>query len=400
MKAIILLLLFVSCQRAEISQHQEGLRESKHFSYGDDAPIETLHAAINNTKDRVPDQLKFMGHQITKKQYSKVLTYLENCGGTSDLFSQIIQNKFQRYVVYGKKKWGEILLTSYYEPIIKGSYKQSPEFSTPLYRPPENIVEIVLKNFEKEDYGISHGSRRLIAAQIDHSGHLPKIIPLPSREEIDYDGALKGKNLEIIYTDIIDAFFLQIQGSGIIQFKDGKKVRLGYAAQNGRKYEAIGKFLLNKIPKDEMSMQRIEEELRQMNKEELRDILTRNPSYVFFREIEGAAQTTLLTDVTPKRTLAVDRKFFPLGIIGHLKYPKMTKEGDSLSISTDETTEHFVINQDTGGAIKGPGRADLYWGQGDEAEFFAGHMRHKAELSYFSPKKSFIKELETKVTCF
>ena len=116
--------------------------------------------------------------------------------------------------------------------------------------------------------------------------------------------------MEIIYTDIIDAFFLQIQGSGIVQFENGKKVRLGYAAQNGRKYEAIGKYLLDRIPKEEMSMQRIEEVLRKMSKKELRNILIKNPSYVFFRQIEGAAQTTLLTDVTPKRTLAVDRKFF------------------------------------------------------------------------------------------
>ena len=140
-------------------------------------------------------------------------------------------------------------------------------------------------------------------------------------------------------------------------------------------------------------MQRIEEVLRKMSKKELRNILIKNPSYVFFRQIEGAAQTTLLTDVTPKRTLAVDRKFFPLGIIGHLKYPKMTKVKDTLTSSESETVEHFVINQDTGGAIKGPGRADLYWGQGDEAEFFAGHMRHQAELSYFWRRKVLLKSL-------
>ena len=141
-----------------------------------------------------------------------------------------------------------------------------------------------------------------------------------------------------------------------------------------------------------MSLQSIEKVLRTKYEKSLSEILPLNPSYIFFKKIEGRARTTLGSEVTDRRTLAVDTKFFNLGLLGHIEYPKLEITNDG-AIETEEKYQHFVINQDTGGAIKTTGIADLFWGSGSEGKKIAGHMRHTAKLTYFLPKQKMLNQL-------
>ena len=119
MKAIILLFFIISCQRAEINRHQEGLRQAEHESYKDDESIETLHTAIDNTKNKVPDELRFLDQKISKSDYQNTLSYLKRCGTTTDKFSQIIQENFNRYIVYGKKSGVKFFLPHITSRLLK-----------------------------------------------------------------------------------------------------------------------------------------------------------------------------------------------------------------------------------------------------------------------------------------
>ena len=199
-----------------------------------------------------------------------------------------------------------------------------------------------MNKFQEDLFGEIETSRGVISAQLstDSNGDA-EVIPLPSRQQIDYEGALNGKNLEIVWVDPIEAFFLHIQGSGRILLPNGKSFTVGYHAQNGMKYEAIGKFLKDDIPKDKMSLQSIEEVLRRKYKDKLGEILSLNPSYIFFK-LTGRARTTLGMEVTDRRTLAVDPSMFSLGLLGHLNYRELefTEEGVFKRINPCKPTLH------------------------------------------------------------
>ena len=256
-------------------------------------------------------------------------------------------------------------------------------------------MEVKLGSFEREEFGLENISRKKISAQIvfGENGQ-QQVVPLPSREEIDYKKALRQKKLEIAYADPIDVFFLHIQGSGVLQLNNNKEIRLGYAAQNGMKYEPIGKYMTDFIPPEEMSMQSIENTLRKYGPNYMKEIFIKNPSYVFFKKLPGRSQTTLGTEVTDLRTIAVDRSYFPLGLLAHLSYPSPTKNPEDLKKLDLIENQHFTITQDTGGAIKGPGRADLFWGKGDKAKYYAGKMRHPAKMILFTPNTKLLAQMK------
>ena len=217
------------------------------------------------------------------------------------------------------------------------------------------------------------------------------IVPYYSRKEIDSDMTLSQKELALCYVDPIDSFFLQIQGSGSVRMPDGEIISLGYDGQNGRKYVAIGKHLLDSIPLDEMSMQRIESHLKSLDKKEMQKILNMNSSYVFFKRLNGRPITSNGTKVVDGRTIATDAKFLPKGALGYLIFnkPKLAKPEDDIPTESQKTSR-FVIDQDTGGAISGGGRVDLFWGVGKEAKKYAGVLRDIANLYYLAPKAEFL----------
>lgn len=256
------------------------------------------------------------------------------------------------------------LFTGYYEPELRGSKHRGGSFQVPIHRPPDNLVTIDLGAFRGEWNG------QQLVGQITGQ----KVVPVPARADIDR-GALAGRDLELFWVDsAVDAFFLHIQGSGRVLLEDGRAVRVGFAGKNGRPYVAIGRELIRRgaIAEEQMSMQAIRAWLAD-HPDEAAEVMAMNPSYVFFREIDGpgpvGAQNIVLT---PGRSLAVDPAFIALGV--------------PLWLETEEPpvgapARRLVVAQDTGGAIKGPVRGDLFWGSGAAAGERAGAM--KAEGRYY-----------------
>jgi membrane-bound lytic murein transglycosylase A len=266
------------------------------------------------------------------------------------------------------------LFTGYYEAELRGSRERSDIYATPLYRTPTDLVSVDLSDFSPEFAG------RTIAGKVVQG----KLKPYDDRAAIE-KGALKERGLELIWVDDpVDSFFLQIQGSGRITLDDGSVVRVGYANKNGHIYTAIGRELVKRgvMTTEQVSMQSLRAWLN-ANPGEADALMNANRSYVFFREIPGAkadegplgAQSVPLT---PGRSLAVDRKFVPLGVPVWLDSANPDdKSGPRL--------RRLLIAQDTGGAIRGPVRGDVFWGWGEPAAQRAGAMRDRGEYYILLP---------------
>jgi membrane-bound lytic murein transglycosylase A len=210
-----------------------------------------------------------------------------------------------------------------------------------------------------------------IAGRVDKGN----LVPYSSRAEIE-QGALSGRGLELAWAaDTIETFFLQIQGSGRVRLADGGELRVGYDGQNGHPYVALGRVLIDRglLPREQVTMQSIKAYLR-AHPDEAAALMRENPSYVFFRELSGdgpvGAQGVALT---PGRSLAVDRAFVPLGAPVWL---------------VAEDIARLLVAQDTGGAIRGPVRGDLFWGHGAEAEARAGAMKARGRAWLLLPRES------------
>jgi membrane-bound lytic murein transglycosylase A len=241
-------------------------------------------------------------------------------------------------------------------------------------------VTIDLKSFAERFKGENSLKGRIVDG---------KVVPFYTRREIDAQGALKGKQLELCWVDPIEAFFLHIQGSGTVELEDGRAIFVTYADKNGHRYEAIGKFLKERIAPRAVTMQRVEAALRSMSVHERDELLYRNPSYVFFTPSTKRAITSLGIPATPGRTIAVDPKFAPKGALALLSFAKPLLEKDADSVSDpigEQQVSRLVLDQDSGGAITGTGRVDLFWGRGDEAKRYAGIIQHTARLVYLVPR--------------
>ncbi len=216
-----------------------------------------------------------------------------------------------------------------------------------------------------------------------------RVLPYFSREDIDGKNVLTGRSLELCYVDPVDAFFLHIQGSGTVTLSDGSQLYLNYAEKNGLRYEAVGKFLREKIAPLPITMQRVESALRTMSTQERNQILFRNPSYVFFRTNTERAVTSLGVPATPGRTIAADPKFAPKGALALVTFPKPVFAAGHETRpdpTTKQQVSRLVLDQDSGGAITGTARIDLFWGRGDDAKRHAGVVQERAQMLYLLPK--------------
>lgn len=243
-------------------------------------------------------------------------------------------------------------------------------YRTPVYARPMDMVTADLGLFREEWKG-----KTLVGRVVEG-----RLRPFPPRAEIEA-GALEGEGLEILWIDDpVDGFFLHIQGSGRVAMNDGRIVRLGYAGQNGHPYVAIGRELIERgaIPRERMSMQAIRAWLKN-NPDDAPRLMASNPSFVFFRELKGPGPIGAHgVPLTPGRSLAVDRSFIPLGV------PVWLDTTDPLSPETP--LRRLVVAQDTGGAIRGPVRGDLFWGFGADAAAKAGPMKQAGRYYLLLPK--------------
>jgi membrane-bound lytic murein transglycosylase A len=280
------------------------------------------------------------------------------------------------YIVYqsvGRDQKGEVLFTGYYEPHLSGRLYRDEEYRYPIYALPDDLIEIDLSAFNEKYDGENIVGR--------YTGKT--VVPYYDRQQIDEEDALAGKAEPLAWVkDPVDVFFLQIQGSGKIFLDTGEVINVHYHGTNGRPYRSIGRLLIEeqKIPKEEMSMQKIRSYL-QAHPEEMAPVLNHNPSYVFFKlEPEGPLGYINVL-LTPGRSIALDKRIFPAAALAYIRTKKpVVNAAGQIDSWTD--CNRFVLNQDTGGAIRGPGRADLFWGNGPYAEIAAGHLAHTGKL-YF-----------------
>jgi membrane-bound lytic murein transglycosylase A len=293
-------------------------------------------------------------------------------------FQSILARDFTVYACTGLDGQGSMLFTGYYEPVVPVSRTRTDVYSYPIYRIPDDLIALDLSAFNVTC------DRNSLVGRIAGS----RFIPYYSRKEIDGDGVLEGRNLEIAWArSPIDVFFLHIQGSGILRFHEGDYVRVGYESQNGMAYRSIGKLLIEqgKISRENMSMQAIKKYLQE-HPEEAPPILFTNPSYVFFKETEGGPYGNIRVTLTPGRSAATDARLFPKGALVFMESRKPALD-DKDNIVSWQPFARFGCNQDTGGAIAGPGRVDLFWGNGSFAEIAAGYMKEKGRLYFLVLKK-------------
>lgn len=273
------------------------------------------------------------------------------------------------------------LFTGYYEPELRGARARGGPYVVPLYARPADLVTVDLGLFREDWRGTN------IAGRVQNGA----LRPYPTRAEIEAGALSKlktgaGAPLPLVWVDdAIDAFFLQIQGSGRVVFDDGSIMRVGYAATNGRPYVAIGRELIRDgaLTRDEATMPGIRAWLL-AHPDQASALMDKDPSFVFFRALPppaapddgppGAQGVPLM----PGRSLAVDRRFLPLGVPVWLDAEDPLVKGARL--------QRLLIAQDTGGAIRGPVRGDLFWGHGPDAALRAGSMRSSGRYWIFLPR--------------
>lgn len=259
---------------------------------------------------------------------------------------------------------GAAFATGYFEPEIAGSREARPGYA-PVYRKPADLVEADLGLFTDTLRG------KRVRGRVEAGA----FVPFHDRGAIE-DGALGGKGLELAWAvDPIELFFLQIQGSGRLRMPDGQVMRIGYDGQNGRGYTAIGKLLRERglLAPGQATMQGIIGWLR-ANPAQGRALMRENKSYIFFRELTGPGPLGALgLPVTPRATVAADPAFVPLGAPVVLTLDSAQASG-------------IWVAQDTGGAIKGANRFDIFWGAGTEAASIAGKLSAKGSAVLLLPK--------------
>ena len=266
----------------------------------------------------------------------------------------------------------EGLFTGYYELEVKGSRKRTNKFKYPIFARPKDLIDVSLEKFDQRL------PRRKIFGK-EKNGSLVRYL---TREQIENQVLSHSMDILAWGDNLTDLFFLQIQGSGRLLLPDNQVMQIGYAANNGHPYTAIGRILIERgfMAKEDLSMQTIRSWLS-ANPNKVEELFNQNARYIFFRELpEAGVLGALGVKLTPRSSIAIDPDFIPLGA------PVW------ISTSVPDTGTPFqklMIAQDTGAAIKGPVRADIFFGPGSAAANVAGRMKQTGELFIFLPKADF-----------
>jgi len=280
---------------------------------------------------------------------------------SADAFVAAVTAEFQVYKSAGwDGRGGGVLFTGYCTPILRGSLTQRAGYEHPLYALPEDLA--------KASDGAILGQR--IGGRIE---------PYPTRRAIEANALLANRGLELVWlADPIDAYIAHVNGSAFIELPDGSELRLGYAGKNGRPYTSLGKELIaaGRVTAERMNLAAIRS-WAQSQPGEVREFLQRNDSYVFFAPLSGNPHGSLDVPVSGLRSLATDKSIFPRGAITFVEATLPTPNGSSRSF------QQLMLDQDTGGAIRTAGRADIYVGIGPDAERISGATQSPGQLYYY-----------------
>jgi membrane-bound lytic murein transglycosylase A len=326
----------------------------------DDLDRQSLLHALHHSLDyvrRLPPERSFpFGDRrisvATLQHTLETFQQVVSQAATGPALQAALSQHFELVQAAGRDGRGDVLFTGYYEMTLPASLVPTAEFVYPLYTVPPDL-------------------------------------PSFTRREIDTEGKLRGRQLELAWLqDAIEGFFLHVQGSGKLHLSDGRTFRVQYAASNGHPYRSIGRLLIDegRIAREAMSLQSIRRYLRDHPEERTR-VLNANPRYVFFRRVEQGPHGSLNVPLVPGRSIATDHRLFPPAGVAFIQTQQPVFNGQG-EITSWQPLSRFVFNHDTGGAITGPGRVDVFWGSGALAEMAAGHMQHPGRLFFLLPRRA------------
>jgi membrane-bound lytic murein transglycosylase A len=336
--------------------------ESDRPSLLDDGDADSLRSAIAQSLawlDRQPQNrsLSFGSRRVTVAEYAgglrRLVMQLAN-DPPAEVIEERVLAEFDVLASVGRLD-GAVLLTGYHEPVIEVSERQRPEYPIPVLGLPANFTG---------------------------GWKYPRYL---SRAEIEA-GRLGAAARPLAWArDPVDVFFMEVEGSGTLRFPDGREIRVGPAATNGHPYRSIGRLLIDegRLTEESVSMQAIRAWLAE-NPAERGRILRHNQSVVFFRQLTGPPLGSLGVPLTPARSIATDARVFPPAALAFVRTERPRRLPDG-RVGWSPVSR-FVLNQDTGGAIRGPGRVDVFWGRGAEAELAASEMRQLGDLYFLVPK--------------
>jgi peptidoglycan lytic transglycosylase A len=369
-RAVLLLVLALTLSTIPVSslaQWANGgsiLRLLDRPSLLDDGDPDSLRAAVAQSLawlDRQPAGrwLAFGPRRVTTAEYAvglrRLLMMLAG-NPPPEVLEERVLAEFDVLTSVGRGD-GAVLLTGYHEPVIEVSDRPSPGYPIPVLGLPA---------------GFTGGWR------------YPRYL---SRAEIEA-GQLGAAARPLAWArDPIDVFFMEVEGSGTLRFPDGREIRVGPTATNGHPYRSIGRLLIDegRLTEETVSMQAIRSWLMENPKERAR-VLRHNQSVVFFRRLEGPPLGSLGVPLTPARSIATDARLFPNGALAFVRTERPLRLPDG-RVGWSPVSR-LVLNQDTGGAIRGPGRVDLFWGRGSDADLAASEMKQLGELYFLVPKPS------------
>ena len=299
-------------------------------------------------------------HGLAVKSLKAYLALLDSEMSVEEL-NAAIRDRFDVYMSVGCDNRGTVLFTGYYTPVFDGSFERDARFKYPLYKQPEDLV--------KDSYGEVLG----------RGGAEGATRPYPSRAVIENSNMLRGKEL-IWLSDPFEAYIAHVQGSAKIKLPDGQLTTVGYAAHNGHEYQSVAKALVseNRISSSRMNLTTLIDYFK-AHPDEVPKYTQRNPRFIFFRKEQGEPRGSLNEVVTPMRTIATDKAIFPRGSLVFIS--TVLPQIENYRVTT-KSYQGFTLDQDTGGAIRAPGRCDVYMGQGETAGRLAGGTYQEGRLYY------------------
>ena len=367
---------------AEPSLEKLSYEQLESYPWSDDLEYDGIERAVEQSVSyyrRLPPDRSF--------RYGDMLYSPEEMVASLELFLETIHNHSgidldeqirEKFNIFESRNGdGGAFFTGYYEPVLEGSSMPTDDFNEPVYEVPDDLVQVNLSSFSEK------WNNEQIVGRVDGK----YLIPYDSREEIVYEKSLEDRAKPIAYVKEIELFFLQIQGSGLINLDDGTTIRVNYAQRNGHPYRAVGRVLTDRIPLEDISLQSIKAYLYN-NPDEVRDILNYNQSYTFFRIVNEGPLGDIEVPLTPYRSIAMDKRAAPRGGLAFIRTELPMFENNEI---TDwESVNRFVLVQDTGGAIRDHGRVDIFFGHDEDAELTAGHLKQKGRVFLIVARKEYL----------
>ncbi len=362
------------------------LASSEIPAFADDLPPAGLEPAIRRSLDYLAGldpkkTLQFADRKLTPAEASeglrRFLSLYKEARSPEELRHGLAKD-FQVYESLGPDGKGAAMFTAYYEPTVEARLAPDARFRYPLYRKPADLVEADLEVLNPKLQG------EKVWGKVQDG----KLVPYLSREQIDYDGALKGRGLELVWVDNAwDAITIHIEGSSRLSLPDGSTRRAKFAASNGLPFKSPGMALveMGRFKKNELNAAKVRQYLLDHPEIE-KTVFTRDPRYTFF-SLEDAKDGPIGTVGQPlvaERSIAVDAHQTPLGLLAYFELPLPDADADGKPLP-DRKGSRFVLCQDTGGAIQGPGRVDIFMGDGPRAKSIAGRVLTPGRLFIVLP---------------